>query len=234
MHQLARAWLVRPNRCCGHTQAASGLPGLRGEIRGDWGPGGRWAPSLVREATQRPCSLFLWAWRSVEVPWRRGAGRAAVGAALTPLYTQELWSRHELTNPFAIPPPELFCPPLSGAKGGRKLRLRAVGSQREREGRQALARARQGCGGGNHSPGSPARGGKRSQARRRHLGPLSEAKGGQEGKGRKKEARCGLLFGTRAARRPYGPSPSPPLEFPQGLRDAARGGAARSAMHGIQ
>lgn len=82
---------------------------------------------------------------------------------------------------------------VSDAKGRGKLRPKAVGS------RQALACAPGGdVASGNHSPGPPERGGKRSQARRRHLGALSVAKVGQAGKGRKEKRGSGLLFGTHA------------------------------------
>ena len=51
---------------------------------------------------------------------------------------------------------------------------------------------------GNRSPWLASRSRKQSQARRRHLGALSEAKVGQASKGRKKKRGSGLLCGSEA------------------------------------
>ena len=88
---------------------------------------------------------------------------------------------------------------LTDPKGEGKLRPKAACAKRARQARQAPACAPgSNVASGNRSPRLASRGRKQSQARRRHLGALSEAKAGQAGKVRKKKRGFGLLCGTEA------------------------------------
>ena len=88
---------------------------------------------------------------------------------------------------------------LTDPKGEEKLRPKAVCAKRARQARQAPACAPgSNVASGNRSPRLASRGRKQSQARRRHLGALSEAKAGQAGKVIKKKRGFGLLRGTEA------------------------------------
>lgn len=130
-------------------------------------------------------------------PLRGGEGKAAVVPVCMPLHTQG--PRPATNRSLAIPsPPTISWVATLTKKSGETEAQSGWLQARSGSSPRSCKCASRNVVSGNHGPVPPARGGKRSQARRRHLSALSEAKIGEVGKGRKKKHDPRLLFGMHA------------------------------------